>query len=377
MDCFDQQPWNVISYRLDSSKLVIEDCIFWVNKLAELGLTQISHWELLKESVRYIPTNTTVRALPCVPRVIRGKKGNVFIDEAAHIPYLKEILDAVRPLSIWGYGITLISSPYLPGLFEELSNDPKWKTHSIDIYAAVDQGLYHKIRSEQGLDEPTEEECKEWIDTLLMDAGKAATHEYLCQTIQDSSGDWLSDASRIINLPVILPLSDSPNPSMKVSKLHVLGVDVGVSENPTVISTVTSEGVERVIELRNKTIPQIARFIKSLTNLYTREIVIDTNGIGRGLADVLKEDGLKVIYCPNTSQWINTQCVKFLSDVWSGLVNIPDDDLVTSDLAAVEMVAGKLIFKQRNINGQKRHCDSIPSLAMAYQFQPQGDSMYL
>lgn len=377
MDAENSQPWNIISYRFESSKLVIEDCTFWVNKLDELGLIEGRDWECLKESIRYIPTNTYIKALPCVPKVIRGKKGNVFIDEAAHIPQLKEILDAVRPLTIWGYGITLISSPYLPGLFEELCESGKWDVRSVDIYEAVDQGLYHKIQAELNLPEPSKEECGEWINGLLEDAGKSGVHEYLCQTVEDCSGDWISEASDIRDIPVIVPLQDIANYSMTTRKKHTMGIDVGVSENPTVISVVSADGLEKMFELREKKIPEIARFIESLITPGTHKVVIDTNGIGRGLADLLSEKyPSKVVYAPNTSTWINTECVSFLSRVWSGEVSISSDPLVMSDFGAVEMVAGKLVFKQRVIDKQKRHCDSIPSLAMSYQHFPNSTDLY-
>ncbi len=379
-DCMENQPWYVISYRLESSKLVIEDCVFWVNKLIELGLTKNSDWELLKESVTYKPTSKSVRALPCVPAVIRGKKGNVFIDEAAHIPQLKEILDAVRPLTIWGYGITMVSSPYLPGLFEELCKSDRWECVEIDIYTAVEQGLYHKIREEIGEPEPTNEECDQWIEGLLEDAGKSADHEYLCKTISDNSGDWISAETQMINLPVILDSAETPRYTLQVKESHVMGIDVGVADNPTFISIVGKSGIVQLIELRNRTIPQLSRYISALINLHTKKVVIDTNGIGRGLADTLAEKHKQlVIYQPNTSQWINSECVKFLSGVWSGEFPISSDPIVISDLSSVEMLDGKLIMRQRTIDGCKRHCDSVPSMALAYQYwgDVRLDSMYL
>lgn len=380
MDATDNQPWYIISYRMESSKLVIEDCVFWVNKLAELGLTKLADWELLKESVTYKPTNQSVRALPCVPAVIRGKKGNVFIDEAAHIPQLKEILDAVRPLTIWGYGITLVSSPYLPGLFEELCNNGKWDLDVIDIHTAVEQGLYHKIRAETGLPEPTKEECEDWIQGLLDDAGKSADHEYLCKTISDNQGDWLSKDSRLVDVPVFLDRSELPRFSNITKENHVIGVDVGVADNPTFITVLGKNNICQLIELRNRTIPEISRYVSGLINHATKRVIIDTNGIGRGLADTLAERHQTLIkYCPNTSQWLSSECVKFLSGVWSGEYPVSSDPVVMSDLAAVEMLDGKLIMRNRTIDGCSRHCDSVPSMAMAYQHwhEVRLDSMYL
>lgn len=378
MDISIGQPWNIISYRMESSKLVIDDCRDWIMTLTDLGLIDSSEFECLKNTVTYLPSNTTIRALPCVARTIRGKKGNVLIDEAAHIPNLAEILDAVRPLSIWGYGITMISSPYLPGLFEELSQSDEWIVVSTDIYEAVAQGLYHKIRATQSRGEPTELECQEWIEGLIREAGKSASHEYLCRTVSDNRAGWISEHSQLLDLPVVYPIEPFANPSMRVSKSHVLGIDVGVADNPTCISVVSRDGLERLFELREKTIPEIARFVESLTNHQTQSIVIDTNGIGRGLADILKEScKAKIIYCPNTSQWFSSECVKFLSGVWYGTYQISKDATILEDLASVELLGGKLVLNSRSVNGIKRHCDFVPSLAMAYQYQPKRESMYL
>ena len=369
---------NIISYREDASKLVIDDCQYWIEELARNGLTSTKDWEQLKGIIRHIPTHTTIRALPCIPRVIRGRKGDVFIDEAAYIPQpmLVQILTAARPLATWGGKMTLISSPFSPGTFSELCTNPDWSLHTVTLHDAVKDGLHRVICQESGQPDPTEQDTENWVQGLLKDAGVFAPQEYLCEDFKVGASSWISPNTILPPIPIVYPEKPESFEYRIYDQAHSIGVDVGVSESPTVLSFFGSQGLLQILEVRGWNIPQIEQLIDSLVTDSTKSIAIDSNGIGRGLADSLEEKYSFTEHVPNNAQWFSSVVTRFLSEIWSGSVSITSDPLVLSDLGNTTMDQGRIKLAATTINGTYRHCDSVPSMAMAYQFKPTEDDIH-
>lgn len=147
-------------------------------------------------------------------------------------------------------------------------------------------------------------------------------------------------------------------------------MEVGVSESPTVISFFGAAGLVQILEVRGWNIPQIEQLIKSLVTDQTQTIAVDSNGIGRGLADSLAEQFDITQHVPNNAQWFSSVVTRFLSEVWSGTMVISSDPIVLSDLAGTTMDSGRIKLTATTVGGKHRHCDSVPSMAMAYQFKP-------
>ena len=80
---------NVLSTKLDSSKLVLEDCAGWIDRLADRGLTDPGEWEVQVTTIRNVWSGATIYALPATVTALRGRKGDVLIDEAAWVPNLR------------------------------------------------------------------------------------------------------------------------------------------------------------------------------------------------------------------------------------------------------------------------------------------------
>lgn len=300
----------------------------------------------------------------------------MFIDEAAHIPpnLLDQVLTAARPLATWGGKMTLISSPFSPGTFSDLCQNPDWSLHTVTLHDAVSDGLYRVICQDAGLPEPTPESTEEWIQGLLKDAGVFAPQEYLCEDFRLGSSSWVSAESIVPPIPIVYPESPEGYQFREYNRAHSMGVDVGVSDSPTVITTFDQHGLTQILEIRNWNIPQIQQLIESMITDQTQAVAIDSNGIGRGLADSLSERYPVVKHVPNNAQWFSSVVVRFLSEVWSGTVGITSDPLVLSDLGNTTMDQGRIKLSSTRFNGVHRHCDSVPSMAMAYQFKPeQGD----
>jgi phage FluMu gp28-like protein len=225
------------------------------------------------------------------------------------------------------------------------------------------------ICHESGQPKPTPEETKNWVDGLIKDAGVFAPQEYLCEDFKVGASSWISPNTILSPIPIVYP--ENPHDSAyRVYEAHSIGVDVGVSESPTVISFFGSEGLIQILEVRGWNIPQIEQLISTLITDSTQTVAIDSNGIGRGLSDSLGERYQIIKATPNNAQWFSAVVTRFLSEVWAGTVTVSSDPLVMADFDNLTMDKGRIKMGSSRVNGDYRHCDSIPSMAMAYQYRP-------
>ena len=92
-----------------------------------------------------------VEALSSRPENIRGLQGVVVIDEAAYHRDVREVLDAVNALLIWGGKIRVISthngvlSPFNELIREANAGKVPFKVHRIPFQKAVENGLYRRV----------------------------------------------------------------------------------------------------------------------------------------------------------------------------------------------------------------------------------------
>lgn len=92
-----------------------------------------------------------VEALSSRPENIRGLQGTVCIDEAAFHANVREVLDAVNALLIWGGKIRVISthngvlSPFNELVREAEAGKVPFKVHFIPFSKAVENGLFKRV----------------------------------------------------------------------------------------------------------------------------------------------------------------------------------------------------------------------------------------
>ena len=141
-----------------------------------------------------------VQALSSNPSNLRGRKGNVTIDEAAHHPDLAEVLKAALPLRMWGGKIRMISTHNgVENPFNELIEDSRagkqpYSVHRITLDDACREGLYKRICQVNGVEWSPESEA-EWKESLMSGSltREDAEEEYQCVPKQ-SGGAYLSRA---------------------------------------------------------------------------------------------------------------------------------------------------------------------------------------
>ncbi|MEC7376940.1 MAG: hypothetical protein VX421_04960, partial [Pseudomonadota bacterium] len=97
-----------------------------------------------------------IQALSSRPSNLRGRQGNVTIDEAAFHAELAEVLKAALALTMWGAKVRLISTHNgSENLFNELIQDSRagkkrYSVHRLTLDDACEQGLYQRICQVRG-----------------------------------------------------------------------------------------------------------------------------------------------------------------------------------------------------------------------------------
>lgn len=124
-------------------------------------------------------------ALSSKPSAIRGKGGNLIIDEAAFNPYLNEALKAASAMRIWGGRIRIISTHNgIDNDFNRLiqrvkSGELDYNILSYSLHDAVEQGLYERIclTTRQPY---SQEGARAWIEKMYREYGIGADEELGC-----------------------------------------------------------------------------------------------------------------------------------------------------------------------------------------------------
>lgn len=140
---------------------------------------------ILTYSVRFA-TGRRVSALTSSPRNLRGKSGNVIIDEAAHHDDLSGLLKAAIAARIWGGRVTVISTHestenYFNTIVSETKKGKRaYSLHTIDFDDALTDGLYRRIclMTEQPWSDAAE---REWRQSVIDDYHPFADEELFCK----------------------------------------------------------------------------------------------------------------------------------------------------------------------------------------------------
>ena len=252
----------------------IEACAMWA-KAFNKAAGEI-YEEVLKDDDKDILTFNVklasgfkIQALSSRPSNLRGRQGNVTIDEAAFHEQLAEVLKAALALTMWGAKVRLISTHNgVENLFNEIIEDSRagkkrYSVHRITLDDACDDGLYRRICQIRKTDWSQAAE-DQWKANLLRDTAteEDALEEYYCVPKQ-GGGAYLSRAlieARMVDAPVLrfegsaefnqwpehlrqaeirdwceehlAPLLAQLDPQLR----HVIGEDFGRSGDLTVLS---------------------------------------------------------------------------------------------------------------------------------------------
>ena len=379
-----------ISYAFDMTREFIDYCAMWAKAF---GLAASSPEEFLFEDQdpdggesKHIKafridfaSGFYIRALSSAPRSLRGKQGDVIIDEAAFVDNLAALLDAAIALTIWGGDVTVVSSHFgVENTFNEeiqkiRAGERKGRVHTITFKQAIKDGLYERVCLVSG-QTPTPEGKAKFIDDTYGQYGAGAKQELDCVPAR-SGGAWLAydliERAEQPDVPVVRLACDDAfthkpdlirrafvqewcdthlGPLLEKLDNRPIGYgdDFARSSDLSVIWLLRelqdrSWDTPFVVELRNVPFEEqlfIRRYILSRIRRWRAKI--DANGNGSSTAERLSQIfGRSRVECVKAREdWWRDQGPPLKSRFEDGRILIPRDTDIASDIRQVQVING-------------------------------------
>lgn len=390
----------------------IDACAMWA-KAFDKAASEIEEEVLVNEdkdiltfTIRFT-SGFKVQALSSKPSNMRGRQGNVTIDEAAFHEQLGEVLKAALALTMWGAKVRVISTHNgYDNLFNQLIQDSRggrkdYSVHRITLDDACEQGLYKRICQVRKQIWTKDKETA-WIAKLLKATATKddALEEYYCVPKQ-GGGAYLSRAlieSRMVPAPVIryegsaelnawpeylrraeisdwcvktlLPLIMQLNPNER----HAFGEDFARSGDLTVIAPIAmSQQLKRhvpfLVELQNVPFTNQEQILNYIVDRLPRLMggALDARGNGQYMAEQAKfKYGAGRIQEVMLSQrWYLENMPKMKSALEDDDLTVPKDEEVLNDLRAIQVIKGIPKIPEGQTS-KGRHGDSAVAICLAY-----------
>ena len=354
-----------------------------------------------------------VEALSSNPANIRGLQGVVVIDEAAFHKNVREVIDAVNALLIWGGKVRVISThngvlnPFNELVREAQAGKNPFKVHFIPFSKAVQNGLYKRVCLMKGT-EWTQEAQDEWEALVrgAYGARTAAMKQELDAIPSEMEGAALTrvqieacmasgiplhrwsqpdefknapDAERIRKAkewcdthlgPVLKKLDENLQ--------HFMGEDFARSGDVTdiVIMELGADLVRRtklVVELRNIPFDQqrdILFYICDRIPNFAKG-ALDKTSNGAYLAEkAAQRYGDRIVEVSFSRQWYELEMPPYIEAFGDKTVVLPKHADVLSDHQALQYVDGIIRvpkdFRFKGSDGFNRHGDSAVACALGY-----------
>jgi phage FluMu gp28-like protein len=341
----------IFSTNEDSAKEVLRDCAKWIEKLKVAGMK--IDCEIRREKIHF-KSGFRINALPTKPQALRGKQGDVLIDEAGYINDLEDFLDAFYALSIHGGKLSIISTHNgSKNSFNKLilaSRANAYNIHSTTITEAVESGLLDMIG--KGHLDPIE-----WESNLAETYGAAAGQELYCTPKEGNSSLFPSLSSLRLVTVKQFDIPEIRNPI----KCDYIGVDFGRTIDATSIVGYSAEGLPLVIyNLKNTYFNVQLSVILALCHSRTK-VVVDKGSFGLKLFEDLEDKlGSRVTGVNISTKWKNIELYGLSREMTEGML-IPNYKDLATDLECFNVTETGAIHISR-IDG--RHGDGIMAIAM-------------
>ena len=396
----------------DMAQEFIEAAAMWARSFGQAAgeieeeLLEDEDKDILTYVIRFA-SGHRIQALSSRPSGLRGRKGNVTIDEAAFHDRLEEVLKAALALTMWGGKVRLISTHNgVDNPFNELITDcragkKRYSVHRITLDDACHQGLYKRICQVNKVAWSPEAE-DQWKRNLLSDTAtrEDALEEYYCVPKQ-GGGAYLSRALIEICMqespvfrfesPAGFDLWSEHQREREVAEWcrkhldpilqrldptcpHAFGEDFGRVSDLTVLAPMEigqdlKRRVPFLIELRNVPYNQQKQILIHMVDRLPRFRfgALDARGNGGYLAEQAQiRYGSRIEPVQTTQAWYLENLPKFKAGFEDRELMIPKDRDVLDDLRALQVIKGipKLPDAKTGMN-KDRHGDSAIALALA------------
>ncbi len=250
---------SYISYSQEMTREFIDACAMWAKAFAIVGSDvgeflfedQDEHGNTknIKAFRVSFASGFEIVALSSAPRSLRGRKGKVYIDEAAFVDNLGELLKAALALLMWGGRVIVVSThngidnPFNVLLDEIRAGRRKGATLKITLKDAIADGLYERVCLVTGR-VATEEGKAQWEADIRAAYGEAAAEELDCIPAT-GAGAFIDPA-----LVIAAHHDDCAKPELYKGGFCVVGRDIAKRIDLDV--TWTFEMIGDVIWLREK-----------------------------------------------------------------------------------------------------------------------------
>lgn len=364
-----------------------------------------------------------IEALSSRPENIRGLQGVVVIDEAAFHQNVREVIDAVNALLIWGGRIRVISTHNgILNAFNELIREAKagknrFKVHFIPFAEAVKNGLFKRVCLMRGRTWSPEAEV-EWeanirgaygtrtaqmhqeLDAIPADAIGAALAQVVIEQVSDKTvpvvryhlPDSFKAAEPKLRAGLVQewcratlqPLLDRLDPRHR----HDFGFDFARSGDGSdlVISEYGQDLARRwkmVVELRNVPFEaqrDILFFVGERLPRFGHG-ALDATGNGAYLAEVAKQKwGERISEIKLSQQWYRENGTPYVEAFGDRSVMIAADADIVRDHQALQYVGGVIKvpddMRYAGSDGFQRHGDTAIAGMLAWFASRQGAVSY-
>ncbi len=317
-----------------------------------------------------------VLALPSVPRVLRGKQGILFIDEAALHTDLEGVLKAGLAYTVWGGRVIVVSThlgvdnPFNLLLEKIKSGQQRGEFLTITFDDAIEDGLYERVRLVGGTDLSKED----YIADVRGFYGDNAAEELDCIPSQ-GSGSWINAAD--------ITACEHPEaamPALYQGGLTYIGYDVARRNDGIIIHAL--EKVSLILWLRdrweevNKKFREQSDALEAMTKRYRiAAIRIDQTGMGEAVVEQ-QQDKYGETRCQGRllTGPQRLRLATILRDRFeNGTIRIPRDPILRRDLMALRR-AGKDGLAL--VEGKEMHPDRFWALALACEGADEGEVLY-
>ena len=363
-----------------------------------------------------------VEALSSRPENIRGLQGVVVVDEAAFHKDVRQVIDAVNALLIWGGKIRVISTHNgVLNAFNELIAETKagktpFSLHYIPFQTAVDNGLYRCVCRVKGLDW-SQESQDEWEALIRNAYGSrlAAMKQELDCVPAESDGAALTRIQIercMVDAPIVRwsrndDFKNAPEQMRKAEakdfcdsdlkqvlaaldpkRQHCFGEDFARSGDLTSIwINEISQDLKRrcrlIVELRNVPFDQQREILYYIVDRLPRMSggALDARGNGQYLAEKARQKyGDSIHEVMLTQEWYRLEMVPYIEAFADNTIEIPRDDDVLKDHQSLQYVNGIIKVpdghKFKGADGGNRHGDSAIAGVLAYYISRQDSMSY-
>ncbi len=310
------------------------------------------HREEYKITECHLRNGAKIIGVPANPDTARGYSANVYLDEFSVHKDSRSMWAAVFPIvSRGGYKLWITYTPKgKQNKAYEISNNPMFSHHVLDIYQAVEQGCPHDI-----------EQLRSAIDDPDLWA-------------QEYEVRFLDEATAFITYDLINEVeSDKANRHELYAGGDVwVGMDIGRRRDLTVIWVLETVGdvlwTREIVEMRRASFSAQESEVDRIMRQYKpRRLCMDQTGMGEKFVEDLQlKYGLTVegvLFTSNVKlDLANTTKRKFEDK----LLRVPIDKAVRDDLHSIKKTttsAGNIRFDAERSEGS--HADRFWALALA------------